>query len=61
MQILQTQVHALNILRGLINDASLGEEILPYISQCMQESILGTLQNKTVQSPLLVGIIGKFP
>ncbi|XP_077967603.1 tRNA (32-2'-O)-methyltransferase regulator THADA-like isoform X2 [Styela clava] len=35
------KVHSLNVLRGLIKDSSLGEEILPYVSQCTQVSIIG--------------------
>ncbi|XP_076801011.1 tRNA (32-2'-O)-methyltransferase regulator THADA-like isoform X2 [Clavelina lepadiformis] len=38
---LKIQVHSLNILRGLVKDASLGEDMLPYISRCLMVSLTG--------------------
>nr|CAB3266937.1 thyroid adenoma-associated protein homolog [Phallusia mammillata] len=36
-----SKVHALNVIRGLIRDASLGEEVQPFLSQCVIVAIKG--------------------
>nr|XP_002120511.2 thyroid adenoma-associated protein homolog isoform X1 [Ciona intestinalis] len=38
-------IHALNILRGLVKDASLGDEMLPYLSTCLKVAIVGFTSN----------------